>query len=92
MLTLPPSRPTRRHKLPRQLREFKLLCRDASKPLVLLALLSQLPPAPTIVFAASVETAHRCMKACVGHPTVMRRSIPTASAERNRRFCGRINA
>lgn len=49
-----------RHKLPRQLAESKLVCKDAGKPLALLALLAHLAPRPTIVFAASVQTTHRC--------------------------------
>ncbi len=53
-----PSTP-RRHKLPQQLSEFKLVCKDAGKPLALLALLMQLGGRPTIVFAASVQTTHR---------------------------------
>lgn len=48
-----------RHKLPRQLAERKLMCKDAGKPMTLLALLVQLAGLPTIVFAASVETTHR---------------------------------
>lgn len=49
-----------RYKLPRQLQEYKLLCKDAGKPLALLALLARrLAGQPTLVFAASVETAHR---------------------------------
>jgi len=48
-----------RHKLPRQLVESKLVCKDAGKPLALLALLDQLGGRPTIVFAASVQTTHR---------------------------------
>lgn len=48
-----------RHKLPRQLVEQKIVCKDAGKPKTLLMLLVQLAGSPTIVFAASVQTAHR---------------------------------
>lgn len=48
-----------RHKLPRQLVEHKLMCKDAGKPMTLLALLVQLAGSPTIVFSASVQTTHR---------------------------------
>jgi hypothetical protein len=52
--------PACRYSLPRQLREHKLLCKDAQKPLVLLTLLARrLAGQQTLVFAASVETAHR---------------------------------
>lgn len=56
---------TGRYKLPRQLQEHKLLCKDAGKPLALLALLTgRLAEQPTLVFAASVETAHRSGLRC----------------------------
>jgi hypothetical protein len=38
-----------------------MLCKDAQKPLALLTLLARrLAGQQTLVFAASVETAHRC--------------------------------
>eukprot|EP00887_Chlorella_sp_A99_P000347 scaffold13.g347.t1 len=60
-----------RHKLPRSLREFKLVAPAEHKPLALAALLARLGPQPTIVFAGSVEAAHRLhllLSACAGLP------------------------
>ena len=58
-----------RYKLPRELAEFKLLCPAQQKPALLAALLSELAPqGPTIVFAASVSTAHRWdRRGALGH-------------------------
>ena len=55
----------RRYQLPKELAEFKVLCPSQRKPLFLAALVSELAPAgPTIIFAASVEMAHRSVALC----------------------------
>ena len=49
----------RRYALPRSLKEYKLVCTGADKPLYALALLQQLSAEPTVVFTASVEATRR---------------------------------
>eukprot|EP00271_Cylindrocystis_brebissonii_P006057 TRINITY_DN18600_c0_g1_i1.p1 TRINITY_DN18600_c0_g1~~TRINITY_DN18600_c0_g1_i1.p1 ORF type:complete len:262 (+),score=52.80 TRINITY_DN18600_c0_g1_i1:768-1553(+) len=51
--------PHQRYSLPKQLKEFKLVCTAGEKPLYLVALLQRLLPAQSIVFTASVEATHR---------------------------------
>lgn len=51
-----------RPSLPKTLREFKVVCPGAFKPHAFLALLSRLAEAPearVMVFASSLEAAHR---------------------------------
>lgn len=48
-----------RYALPRSLKEFKVVCAGADKPLVTIALLRQLVHEPTLVFTASVESTRR---------------------------------
>ena len=55
----------RRYALPKALREYKLVCAGADKPLVAAALLQQLGEQPTIVFTASVEATRRCRYSAV---------------------------
>ncbi len=53
----------RRYALPRALREYKVVCAGADKPLVAAALLAQLGAERTVVFTASVEATRRCAPA-----------------------------
>ena len=48
-----------RYALPRSLKEYKLVCTGADKPLMAIALLRQLSAEPTVVFTASVEATRR---------------------------------
>jgi ATP-dependent RNA helicase DDX51/DBP6 len=59
-----------RYALPKALREFKVVCAGADKPLVAAALLQGLGAAPTLVFTASVEATRRwvCVCACTCMP------------------------
>ncbi len=53
--------PTRgRYALPRELREFKVVCAGADKPLAALALLQALGAERAIVFTGSVQSTQRC--------------------------------
>ena len=54
-----------RYALPRALREYKVVCAGADKPLVAAALLAQLAPERTVVFTASVEATRRCVARCL---------------------------
>lgn len=49
-----------RYALPKSLKEFKVVCAGADKPLLAVALLQQLVKEPTLVFTASVEATRRC--------------------------------
>ena len=49
-----------RYALPRELREYKVVCAGADKPLVALALLRALGAERVIVFTSSVESTQRC--------------------------------
>ena len=49
-----------RYALPRELREYKVVCAGADKPLVALALLRALAAERVIVFTSSVESTQRC--------------------------------
>lgn len=49
-----------RHSLPSTLKEFRVMCSDGDKGLVLLCLLGTMVGQQTIVFAASVDATHRC--------------------------------
>lgn len=49
-----------RYKVPRQLKEFKVTCAAADKPLVLIALLQHLQDSRAIVFTGSLVATHRC--------------------------------
>ncbi len=51
-----------RYALPRSLKEYKLVCTGADKPLYAIALLRQLSAEPTVVFTASVEATRRCLQ------------------------------
>ncbi len=48
-----------RYALPKSLKEFKVVCAGADKPLLTIALLRQLVHEPTLVFTASVESTRR---------------------------------
>ena len=48
-----------RHRVPKELKEFKLICDPAKKPATLLALLQTLQGQKTIIFLASLQAAHR---------------------------------
>ena len=50
-----------RYALPRSLKEYKLVCAGADKPLYAIALLRQLSAEPTVIFTASVEATRRCL-------------------------------
>ncbi len=50
-----------RYQLPKSLKEYKVLCSAARKPITLLALLKQLEgKGQCVVFASSLDTTHRC--------------------------------
>ena len=53
------SRCVCRHAVPKSLKEYKLVCTGADKPLHAVALLRQLAAEPTIIFTASVEATRR---------------------------------
>ena len=53
------SRCVYRHAVPKSLKEFKLVCTGAEKPLHAIALLRQLAAEPTIIFTASIEATRR---------------------------------
>ena len=55
-----------RYPLPKALKEYKVVCAGADKPLVAAALLQQLAGQPTVVFTASVEATRRrvCRETC----------------------------
>ncbi len=48
-----------RHKLPTSLQEYRVLCSNEDKGLMLLCLLNSMEGQQTIVFTASVEATHR---------------------------------
>jgi len=52
-----------RYALPRELREFKVVCAGADKPLAALALLQALGAERAIVFTGSVQSTQRCAPA-----------------------------
>ena len=45
--------------MPKELKEFKLICDPAKKPATLLSLLQTLQGQKTIIFLASLQAAHR---------------------------------
>lgn len=65
-----------RHALPATLKEFRVMCSDEEKGLVLLCLLKKMVGQQTIVFTASVDATHRYASVFRGfRPHALRQSV-----------------